>query len=360
MAREQGAFDRIAAARPDLVLFGAGGLGRKVLAALRNAGIMPVAFADNRLANQVVDGLAVLSPSEAAARCGATATFVVTIWASWADTMMELIGSLRSLGCQSVVSFIPLLWKYPNLLPHTQVDLPSRVLNQSEDIKRAFDLWSDEASRREFIAQLRWRLAGDFEALNPPVPDQYWQRDLISFHDRLVFVDAGAFNGDTLAQFVSATNSQFRAAYAFEPDARNLQSLKLRLSGMPEPVRSRIHAFGYAVADKECEISFQGGSGASSTAGSGDETVRCVALDNVLPDAPDLIKYDVEGFELLALSGTRQLIAREKPALVVCAYHLQDHIWRIPLLIHSFNRDYRFYLRPHGQIWETVCYAIPE
>jgi hypothetical protein len=45
--------------------------------------------------------------------------------------------------------------------------------------------------------------------------------------------------------------------------------------------------------------------------------------------------------------------------LAVCVYHVQNHLWKLPLLIHSLNPGYRFYLRPHGQVWETICYAVP-
>lgn len=94
----------------------------------------------------------VLNPADAAARYGGTATFVVTIWAAWADTMREQTASIERLGCRSVVSFIPLLWKHPDLLPHAQIDLPSRVLGQAGQIRECFHLWSDELSRREFVA----------------------------------------------------------------------------------------------------------------------------------------------------------------------------------------------------------------
>ena len=107
-------------------------------------------------------------------------------------------------------------------------------------------------------------------------------------------------------------------------------------------------------------MSFSAGAGPSSAPGVGVDTVHCVALDAVLPEPPDFIKYDIEGFELLGLRGSRRLISENCPSLAVCAYHTQSHIWEIPLLIHSFNPDYKFYLRPHGQIWETICYAIPD
>jgi FkbM family methyltransferase len=356
--RERNTFDEIVAGK-NLVLFGAGGLGRKALAALLEDGIVPLAFIDNKLAGRLVDGIEVLSPVSAAEKWGRSAAFVVTIWASWADTMHEQIGALRNLGCETVVPFIPLLWKYQHLLPHVQIDLPSRVLEQNDRVLEGFNLCSDQSSRDEFVAQLRWRLRGEFEGLMKPLSDQYFQPDLVELNNEAVFADAGAFDGDTLARFVSYTRGQFRAAYLFEPDSENRRSIQGRLNSMPEEIRGRVRIFAAAVAEGEYEVPFQGGLGASSSPGVGPELVSCVTMDQALPESPTLIKYDIEGFELLGLAGSRRIITENSPALAVCAYHVQNHLWEIPLLVHSFNKNYRFFLRSHGQIWETVWYAIP-
>lgn len=358
LRRQLNTFDEIVAGR-DLVLFGAGGLGRKALAALREDGIVPLAFIDNKLAGRLVDGIEVLSPVSAAEKWGRSAAFVITIWASWADTMQEQIGALRSLGCETVVPFIPLLWKYQHLLPHVQIDLPNRALAQRDRIWEGFNLCSDQSSRDEFVAQMRWRLRADFEGLTEPLSDQYFQPDLVKLSDEAVFVDAGAFDGDTLARFVSYTCGKFSAAYLFEPDSENRSSIQERLNSMPADIRNRVQIFSAAVAEAEYDIPFQGGLGASSSPGAGSELVRCVRMDEALPEPPTLIKYDIEGFELLGLLGSRRIIAEHSPTLAVCAYHIQNHLWEIPLLIHSFNKNYRFCLRSHGQIWETVWYAIP-
>jgi len=307
-SRERNTFDELTGRNSHIILFGAGGLGRKVLAAFREDGIEPLAFVDNKLAGQTVDALNVLTPAEAAARWGQSEVFVVTIWAAWADTMQEQIQSLRKLGCKNVVSFIPVLWKYSHLLPHVQVDLPSRALAQKSQVMEAFDLCADEDSRGEFVAQVRWRLLGDFEALNEPIRDQYWQGDIVRLKQDTVFADAGAFDGDTFAQFVEFSRGKFRAAYLFEPDSGNLRSLQKRLSAMPEAIRNRVHVFASAVAEDDYDVSFQDGSGPSSAPGAGREVVHCVSLDHALPEAPDFIKYDIEGFELLALNGSRLII----------------------------------------------------
>jgi hypothetical protein len=54
------------------------------------------------------------------------------------------------------------------------------------------------------------------------------------------------------------------------------------------------------------------------------------------------------------------VIREHSPILAISCYHLQDHLWSIPLLINSLNPDYDFYLRPHDlEVWDLVCYAIP-
>jgi hypothetical protein len=69
---------------------------------------------------------------------------------------------------------------------------------------------------------------------------------------------------------------------------------------------------------------------------------------------------DIEGAELAALNGARHIIAGDSPLLAISAYHLLEHLWEIPLAISRFNPNYRYYLRQHGGLCETVCYAIPK
>jgi hypothetical protein len=99
----------------------------------------------------------------------------------------------------------------------------------------------------------------------------------------------------------------------------------------------------------------------SSAIGAGEVEVDCVPLDAVLgAPAPTYLKMDIEGAEVDTLVGASRTIREHAPVLAICCYHCQDHLWRIPLLIHSLNPDYRFFLRPHDlEMWDLVCYAIP-
>jgi FkbM family methyltransferase len=232
------------------------------------------------------------------------------------------------------------------------------VGKQADDVLRCAQLWTDEESAREYVAQVRWRLRFDSSALPSPRQAHYWQPDLIRFQGDDVFVDAGAFDGDTISEFLDFTESRFGRIYAFEPDGRNFVLLMQRLSRLPETVQSRIYARQQAIGDVDGPIWFNAGSAAAPQIG-GQQQVECITLDTALPERPSYIKYDIEGFEPQALTGSRRIISEFRPALAVCVYHTQDHLWRLPLQIHSINPDYRFHLRAHGTIWETVCYAVP-
>ena len=81
--------------------------------------------------------------------------------------------------------------------------IPHRILLQSDKVRKAYQLSSDDEFRREYLAQLRYRLLGDFECLPDPVPGpMYFREELFSLRRNETFVDCGAFDGDTLSLFL--------------------------------------------------------------------------------------------------------------------------------------------------------------
>lgn len=363
---ERDAFDRISEGRP-LILCGAGGLGRKTLLGLRGVATEPLAFVDSNpvLWGKTVDGLRVLDPVAAAARYGRSAAFVVTSWGAWSvDRLADRVDRMRNLGCDCVLSFRTLFWKYPSqFLPHYACDLPHRVYDCVDDVIAAAGLWSDETSRREYLEQIRWRTMIDHGGLAPAVSGPaYFPSDLVRMTEAERFVDCGAFDGDTLKDFVRVTGGRFARVWALEPDPTSYSRLRETVTAFPEPVRKRIDVLPFAVADSAKTLRFAGaGLASSGFSATGDVSVDCVALDELLDACePTFIKMDIEGAEPDALRGARNIVRRYRPIIAVSAYHLQDHLWRIPLDISRMVDGYHFHLRPHdNEGWDLVCYAIP-
>ncbi len=362
--REKTTFDELAGPfAKSLVLFGAGGIGSKTLAGLRKLGIEPFAFTDSnrQLWRTAVNGLQVLPPQEACARYGKSALFLVTIWSGEGDRMRDRVRFLRDLGCERVATFGPLYWKYPEIfLPHHAAAPAHQVHQQADAVLQAAELWDDDASRFEYLSQLRWRLLFDFDSLADPVQHTiYFPPDLCSLVAGEVFVDCGAYDGDTLVSFLAQPKPGFKKVFAFEPDPANFAKLSQRVAQLP--ARDSIVIHQAATGAENGPVLFTADGTWAASMGSGTTLVDCVELDDTLKDAPPTyIKMDIEGAELDAIEGARQIIARHSPVLAVCSYHKQDHVWNIPRLIHSINPGYRFFLRPHGiEVWDLVCYAIP-
>ena len=364
--RETDSFDQLAPFGTLFVLFGAGRLGRRVLAGLRGYGIEPLAFCDNdqRLWGTAVDGLLVLSPENAVRDFGDDASFVVTVWGALGkDRMRDRLAQLRALGCRNALPFLPLAWKYPaGVLPHYGADLPRHVHEAADDVRAAFDLWSDDASRAEYVAQVRWRLLGDFDALGPPANHPiYFPRDLCGMGSNEVFVDCGAFDGDTARLFARETDAKFKKIFAFEPDPVSFEKLLATLRDLPGARPDNVAAFCCATGARNERLRFIASGTAMSAVGDGDLEVDARTLDETLTGAkPTYVKMDIEGSEPEALAGARKIVAEHSPVLAISCYHRQDHLWKIPLQIASLNPNYRFHLRPHDlEMWDLICYAIP-
>ena len=366
--REKTDFGRLTSPfEKSLVLVGAGSLGRQVLASLRKDGIEPLAFADNNpaLQGKSIEGVQVLSRQQAADRYGSSAAFVVTIW-NTDHSFIQTRTELARLNCKKVVSAIPLRWKYSDaLLPFFWLDVPSKTVEDAALIKSAFSLWADELSRREYLAQLKFRILGEFDSLSAPVPQEsYFPDDLFDLSPDEKFIDCGAFDGITVKHFLKRQKRFDGKVIAYEPDPENFELLKQYVSNLAEGSREGIVPLRYAVGAKHEIVHFDAtGTMGSAISNNGKLEVECVTLDEDLRDLqiqPTYIKMDIEGGELDALAGARNLIQKEMPILAICLYHRYDDLWRIPLFIHSLAGEYRLFLRPHEiEGWQLVCYAVP-
>jgi FkbM family methyltransferase len=342
-----------------IVLFGAGFLGRRTLAGLRSKGIEPLAFADNNrnLWDGSVDGLKVVSRAEAEDRWADSATFVVTVFHG-----TPIREELKRDGCKTVVPSPYLYWKHPDaFLPYGGIARPEDTLQYKDEVRRAWELWADAQSRSVFTSQLRWRFTLDYGVLPEPSPtdETYFPPEIEPIADE-VFVDVGAFDGDTVQAFGERRGGRFAKAIAVEPDPANCTALRRRADGLP--FGDRIEILNVGAASHDGELRFDAtGTAAASISASGAIKVPCRRLDDALAGgAPTYLKMDVEGAELDALRGAARMIRRCRPVLAICLYHKPEDLWTIPLFVDSLDCGYVYLLRAHSEeCWELVLYAVP-
>lgn len=348
-----------------LVLHGAGNVGLRTLRHLRSRGIEPVAFADGAPARQgsMVAGLPVLSPAQAAARWGAQGLFLITI-INRTHSYAATAAAYAPLGAARTAPVLEYFWAHPeDCLPYYAMSAPEQVLDGKEEIMAAFATLSDPASRSHLLGYIRWRLHLDYPALPGPCGElEYFPGGLVSLNDSEVFVDCGAYDGDTLRQFLAQVGNRFRAAHLFEPDPANFRKLAAGLGDLPPGVAGKVATYPLAAGAGPGRLRFQGdGAESSALSSAGNLEVPVAALDEVLAGVdPTFLKMDIEGAELEALRGAAGLVRRHRPTLAVCVYHRPDHPWKIPLCLRELLPEHRIAIRAHAADgWEWVAYAVP-
>jgi FkbM family methyltransferase len=353
--------DLLAAGRPVVVL-GAGNLGRKIAAFVRSQNIELGAVADNdreRWGDEL-HGQTVQSPADVSADLKANAIWVVAIWSpghAYARTHEQLLEA----GVRHPFPAAALMQLFPDeLLPHFHFQTREFYRQHTAEITEAFESLADDESRRQFLAHLDARVNLRFGGLaHADLERQYFPLDVVSLTASEVFLDAGAYDGDTLAAFADETRNRFLKYIALEPDPANYEHLVRVAAEFPEGV---VETFPYAVGAKNEPVQFEasGGIGAAISK-TGSTTVECKRIDDAFATAaPTYLKFDIEGAELDALEGAQQTIARCKPKLAVCIYHRPEDLWQIVLYLAKRFLFYDFYVRTHQYDGlELVLYAIP-
>lgn len=220
-------------------------------------------------------------------------------------------------------------------------------------------LLADDLSREIYFSAINYRKSHDPK--DAPVyskHDQYFVKNLVPISDKEVFVDCGAYDGDTMKEFVKVSKGNYKKIICFEPVEEYHKRLEKRGS------KNRVTAIRAGVYKESTTLNFnaEGGKGSSIT-NNAEHTVSIPvrAIDDV-PECADatFIKMDVEGAELDALYGAKETILRNHPKLAICIYHYHRDFVEIPKLIHSLVPEYKLYIRHHAfSVNETVLYAIP-
>ncbi len=186
--------------------------------------------------------------------------------------------------------------------------------------------------------------------------DQYFPQDIFTLSDEEVFVDGGAYDGDTIEAFLEHTGRKYKYIYAFEPDKANWEKLLSR------GYKQKITIFNAGLYSETKEISFDSNKGGSSKIGDeGIDTIQVVKFDDLeLPEkAVSFIKMDIEGSELSALHGMKETIKKNRPKLAICIYHKFEDLWELPLYIKSLVPEYKLYIRNYtSYLDEIVLYAV--
>lgn len=186
----------------------------------------------------------------------------------------------------------------------------------------------------------------------------YFDLDILPSCKNEIFVDLGAYIGDTIDEFLAVYGKDsFDRIYAYEMSEESVGILSKKTIDNPNIIVKN-QAVSDMVGKGSVSLNLES---ASANVLQEGEDISVTTLDQDIKERISMIKMDIEGSERKAILGAKKHICEEKPKMMVSVYHGFSDILEIWKLLKEVNSDYKFYLRYYGgPIFPTeiVLYAI--
>ncbi|MDE6845895.1 MAG: FkbM family methyltransferase [Lachnospiraceae bacterium] len=238
-----------------------------------------------------------------------------------------------------------------------------------EKVLECYDLLYDAESQEIFAHIIACRINGEYPQEKYVSSEQYFAlKNFRQRNPREVFIDCGAFVGDSAERYIWKKDGVFGKIIAFEPDLQNYRALEKRTDRLKEEwnfAPEQIEIYPYGISDhssysKVEQDSVNNGLSSKITESSSAEGVTCriVTIDDFIKEPFTFLKADIESYEYRMISGAQNSITKYHPLLAVCIYHNAADLYDIPLFIKSLVPEYNIQIRHHSDLLdETVLYA---
>ena len=240
---------------------------------------------------------------------------------------------------------------------------------RKDKILKCVELLEDEKDKEIYTEIVESRITYRLPKSNFISRDQYFiLPEFRAVSKKEVFVDCGAFVGDSVEKYIFAHDGTFGKIIAFEPDIINYRAMQVHIERLNRE---------WALPEDKIQI-VNAGVGSKTTTGiltqqartssaisemykkeNLDSVVKIYSLDDFFADQRiDFLKADIESFELEMLQGAEKIIRRDLPKIAICIYHSSSDIYQIILWLANLDLGYKFSVRYYrwGYL-ETVLYA---
>lgn len=358
-----------------VVLYGTGDGADKVLARLAETGV-PVSgiFAsDGFVRGQQFHGFTVRTYSELLAL--REKVIVLIAFASELPDVLERFYKLASVH-ETYAPHVP-------VFSGEETVTAAWIKKYERELQTVYERLADAVSRETFASVLNYKLSGRLSYLQACTTNRAEDlRTIFSFGGEETYLDLGAYNGDTVQEFLQLTRGRYKKIVALEPDKKNFKKLT---DFVRQNELKHITCLQAGVWNDCGSLELTGNGGRQSTFWEADRSgfatqplsqtcsmkkkikkqqVTVVSVDAVLGnDRADYMKFDVEGVEKEALEGAAGHLVPDGngtlPKLLVAAYHHDEDLFALPMLLWKLQPEYKIYLRKHPYVpaWEINIFA---
>ena len=371
-------------AEKPVVLYGTGDGADKVLARLAEEGVAVsgIFASDEFVRGQKFHDFAVRTYSELLAL--QEKIIVLIAFASELPEVIERFYKLASIH-ETYAPHVP-------VFSRDEMVTPAWIKKYETELQSVYNRLADEVSRETFASVLNYKLSGKLSYLQACTTNRAEDvKELFAFGEAETYVDLGAYNGDTVQEFLHFTRGRYKKIFALEPDPKNFKKL---MAYVKQNSIDRINCLQAGVWNDCGSLELAGNGGRQSTFYKEGKEVsedvspvlldpvrnqpqkssphkkvklqqaEVVSVDAVLGNEhADYMKFDVEGVEKEALEGAAQHLVPGRngalPKLLIAAYHHDKDIFTLPLLLWKLQPDYKIYMRKHPYVpaWELNLFA---
>lgn len=238
-----------------------------------------------------------------------------------------------------------------------------------EELSELDELLYDEASKNTLRGILTAGIYGDFSGIREVFShDQYLTiPEFCDISPTEVVIDCGAYVGDFLERYIFNRTGVFGKYYACEPSDKQFTALKSRRKRLLEEWAledEQIELLLSGIGHKEYKTTFSNEGASmnaltlSTEAMDIEDGIQVRTIDGITNDRVDLIKMDIEGFEMNALQGAERTIKQYHPKLAISIYHKPEHLFEAALYLKALVPEYKMAIRHHSMtLNETVLYC---
>lgn len=230
------------------------------------------------------------------------------------------------------------------------------ITNHRKELEAVYDLLADDLSKKTFENVIKFKLSGKIDYLldcatngNKPY------NSFLHLGDSEHFVDLGAYNGDTVLDFLKRVNT-YQKITAVEADSKTFKKLLKNTENI-----QNITCKNACISDFTGKGLFGMLGGRNSNSSTLKAEADFITVDRLLEgNGATFIKMDIEGEELKAIKGAEKTIRDYKPKMLVSAYHRNEDLITLPKAVLDINPNYKIYMRHFSALpaWDINYYFI--
>ncbi len=359
----------------NIVCYGAGSKGRQTVEILRERNIFPTAFVDGDEKRWGGDcaGLPVIGYEELTEKYEKYCILITCVY----DNAKEIHDLLKEKGENNPVYYVCNPYKAENKFLSME-----EIEHYREELQITYDAMEDDKSREILIRFLNWKGTGDMSGLVNYTEGnwlEFFGTELLPKFDDYVYMDVGAYTGDTIIRFLSFCGGKYKKIIAFEPDEANcLEAERVIRAGRLENVE--LLPTGLWMCKEEKQF-FAAGNGkvyessnlyrdVANTISVRNEVAANVTARSIVVDTLDsqiksltgraILKVDALASEVPILYGAERLIKECRPIIIMEYGTYSKYMAETIPYLRRLHSDYKFYLR---QMWtfhnsRTILYVV--